>query len=216
MEHRSSHIVPLATVLGKFLDRREDMVQQINRGFARMSAADILEPLQLKILPVDIPRIGQSIGTKQYGIARLEVQREFVVNYPTEEAWWDPRKLQGAAFFTPDEQGAGHAGAHDAHLRAKRVNNGVLNRAVASRDAPEEQPLVQDGEDPCGGLAGLMHAAQCANRQRGVERRRKAFPGYVAKVQADHAVRKEEVVQEIPTYLRGRLELMGNRHAIGA
>jgi len=83
------------------------MVQQINRGFARMSAADILEPLQLKILPVDIPRIGQSIGTKQYGIARLEVQREFVVNYPTEEAWWDPRKLQGAAFFTPDEQGPG-------------------------------------------------------------------------------------------------------------
>src|SRR5208337_2051929 len=181
-----------------------------------MSAADILEPLQLKFLPLDIPRIGQSIGTKQYGIARLEVQRELVVSHPAEETWRNARKLQSAAFFTTDEQRAGHAGAHDAHPPAHRVNNGVLNRAVASRDAPEEQPLVQDGEHPGGRLAGLVHAAQRANRQRGIQRRRKALSGYVAKVQADHAVREQEIVQEIATYLRGRLELMGNRHAIGA
>jgi len=103
-----------------------------------MSAADIPEPLQFKFLPVDIPRVGQSIGTKQYGIVRLEVQREFIVNYAAEEAWGNARELQDAAFSTPNEQRAGHAGAHNPHLRAKRVKNGVLNRAVASRDAPEE------------------------------------------------------------------------------
>ena len=216
MKHRSGHIIPLATVLREFLDRRENVVQQFNRGFARMSTADILESLKLKFLPVDIPRIGQSIGTEQYGIPRLKVQREFIVNYAAEEAWGNARKLQDAAFSTPNEQRARHPGAHNPHLRAKSVKNGVLNRAVASRYAPEEQPLVQDGEDPGGGLAGLVHAAQRANRQRGIECRRKSFPGYVAKVQADHAVRKEEIVQEIPTYLGGRLELMGNRHAIGA
>ena len=216
MEHRSGHIIPLAAVPGEFLDCREDVVQQFNWGFARMSPADIPESLQLKFLSLDIPRIGQSIGTKQYGIAGLKVLREFVVDYPAEEAWWDPCKFQGAAIFTPDKERAGHAGAHDAHLRTKRVKNGVLNRAVASRYAPEEQPLVQDGKDPGRGLAGLMHAAQRPNRQCGIERRRKSFPGYVAQVQADHAVGKEEVVQEIAPYLRCRLELMGNRHAVGA
>ncbi len=101
MEHRSGHIIPLAAVLGEFLDRREDVVQQFNRGFARMSAADILEPLQLKFLPVDIPRIGQSIGAKQYGIARLEVQREFIVNYPAEEAWRESPQVAGRGILHP-------------------------------------------------------------------------------------------------------------------
>jgi len=216
MEHRRGHIVPLAAVSGELLDRGEDVVQQLDGGLAGMPAADIPEPLQLKFLPVHIPGIGQSVGTEQYGIARREVQRGFVVNDPAEEAWRDPRKLQDPAFFAPYEQRARHAGAHDAQLRAKRVKNGVLNRAVASRDAPEEQPFVQDGEDPARGLARIVHTPQRPDRQRGIQRRRQALPGYVPEIQADHAVRKLEIVQEIASYFRGRLELMRNRHAIGA
>ncbi len=182
MEHRGGHIIRLHAIPGEFLDRRENMVQESRGGIARLPPADILDSAQIELPAVDIPRIGQSIGAEQDGITRLEVEREFVIANSTEQSWRKSGKLQDATFVSTDEQGAKHAGACNAHLRAKRIKDGVLNHGIAFCDAAEEQPLIQEGDNLGGGLAGLVDAAECAHRKRRIERCRKAFPAHVAQV----------------------------------
>jgi hypothetical protein len=180
MEHRGGHIIRLHAIPGEFLDRRENMVQESRGGIARLPPADILDSAQIELPAVDIPRIGQSIGAKQNGITRHEVEREFVIGNATVQSWREPGELQDATFVATDEQGAEHASARNAHLGAKRIKDGVLNRAIASYDAAEEQPLVQEGKNLGRGLAGLVDAAQRPHRKRRIERCRKAFPAHVA------------------------------------
>ena len=182
MEHRGGHIIRLRAIPGEFLDRRENVIQEIRRGIARVPAADVLDSAQIELLAAVIPRIGQSIGAEQDGIARNEVERELVIGNTTEQSWGEPGKLQDAAFVSSDEEGAKHAGAGNAQLRTKRIKNGVLNHGIAFCDAAEEEPLVQEGDNLGGGLAGLVDAAECAHRKRRIERCREAFPAHVAKV----------------------------------
>ena len=210
MEHGGGHVVPLNAVLGEILDCGEEMVEEINGGIRGMTAAGILDTLKFKVLAVDVAGIGDAIGAEQEGVAWQKVQREFIVGDSAEEPRGDTGKLQGVAFATADKERAGHSCAHNAHLRAKRINDGVLNGGVASRDAAKEKPLVEEGEDPGGCLAGLVDTTEGANGERGIEGSGEAFAGNIAEVQADGAIREEKVVQVIATYLCRGLEFMGN------
>jgi len=153
-------------------------VQEIRRGIAPMPPADILDRPN-RTPAVNIRASVQSIGAEQDGITRLEVEREFVVDNSTEYPGGNPASCRTLHSFPRMSKGE-HAGACNAHLRTKRIKNGVLN-TVSFCDA-EAAAACSGGRQPGRGLAGLVDAAQCANRQRGVERRRKAFPAHVAHV----------------------------------
>jgi hypothetical protein len=216
VEHGGGHVVPLEAVLGEILDCGEEMVEEINGGICGMPAADLLDALEFKVLAVDIASVGEAIGAKLEGVAGHEVQGEFIVGDAAEEARRDTSKLQGATFATADEERAGHARTYNAYLRAKRIDDGVLDGGVASRDAAEEKPLVQEGEDLGRGQASLVDTAERANGERGIEGSGEALAGDVAEVQADGVVGEEEVVQVIAADFCRGLEFMGNGDVRGA
>lgn len=216
MEHRGGHVVPLKAILGEILNCGKEMVEEIDGGIRGMPTANILDAIEFKVLTVNVAGIGEAIGAKQEGVAGQEFQGEFVVGDTTEEAGRDTSELEGAAFSPADEERSGHASADNAHLCTERIDDGVLNGAVASGDAAEEEPLVENREDAGRSLAGLVDAAEGAHGESGIEGSWEAFAGDVAKVEANGAVGKEEIIQVIAAYHSRRLEFVRNGDVKGA
>jgi hypothetical protein len=142
VKHGGGHVVPLKAILGEILDCAEEMVEEIDGGIRGMSTANVLDALEFKVLIANVTGIGEAIGAKQEGVARQEFQGGFIVGDTTEEAGRNASKLEGAALSIADEERAGHASADNAHLCAERIDDGVLNGAVATGDASKEESLV--------------------------------------------------------------------------
>ena len=154
--------------------------------------------------------VGKAIGAKEDGVAGQKVQRVLIIGDTAEQAGRDACKLEGVAFSATDEERARHASADNAHLCAERIDNGVLNGAVASGNAAKEQPLVEDGENPGRRLARLVNTTEGAHRKSGIQGSGEALAGDVAKVQADGAIGEEEIVQVIAANHRRRLKFVGD------
>lgn len=87
-----------------------------------------------------------------------------------------------------------------------------MNGRVAPGNAAKEKAFVQKRKHAFGFHAGFVDAAKCANCERSIQRRRKAFSGDVADVQTDRFITEPEVVEIVASHFRHWLKFVGDGH----
>ena len=55
------------------------MPKQVKRGLAGVAATDVVDAIDSKFLVMDVAHVAEAIREKEEKIARLQLQREFVV-----------------------------------------------------------------------------------------------------------------------------------------
>lgn len=214
MEDGGGHVVPLAAIRGESLYGRKEVAEQIQRRVSAMAAANVLQARKAEFLIATIPGVHQAIGAEDHGVARLKLEREFVIRDAGEKSRWDAGNLQNAAVLPSKEQGARHSRAGNDHFAGRWIEKRVLNRGVPPRDAPEVKSFIEERKHIARALARFVDSAESANSQGGVESGGEALAGNVAEVQTDGTVRESEIVEVVSTDFRNRLKFMRDDDAV--
>jgi hypothetical protein len=73
VEVSSGHIVPLLAVSGEILDGRKKMAQEVDRRFAGMTAANILDAFHAKLLVQYVAGVAEAVREKEERIAGFQL-----------------------------------------------------------------------------------------------------------------------------------------------
>jgi hypothetical protein len=189
------------------------MAEKIERRLAGVAAADVLDAFDAEVLVGDVACIGQSVGAEKQRVSGLELHREFIIGCSREKPRGKAGNLKDVGLIAAKQKRSSHAGANNAQSRGGRVNKRVLNRGVAARDSPEEQPFVQEREHAPGLHTGFVDAAKRAYGKGSIESRAEALPRDIPNVQTYRIVAELELIEVVASHLRYWLELAGNGHA---
>jgi len=108
--------------------------------------ANVAEAIELEFLALPMAGVGQTIGAEEQRIARLQLQEKLIVGRFRKKVRRDACDLKRLAIFATKEEGAGHAGADNAHLQCGSVEGRIVNGGVAARNAAPQQPVIHDGK----------------------------------------------------------------------
>ncbi len=216
MKDGGGHIVMLGTALRKTLDRGKQVSQKLSGRTVAVGVTNGLDALDTEVLTLFIEGIHEAVGKKYDGISGEKRKTNGVIgDRSTEQARRNTRAVQDLAALLGDVDGSGHSGTRNAQLARSRIEDGVLNGGMTLDGAAKSETAVQHCQYVPGSLAGLVNAAQRADRESTIHGGGQPFSGNVSDIQADGAIVELKIVQEIAANLGNGLEAMKNVYSAG-